>query len=116
MRDGAALAGGGVVTTARASEGHVIAYPDSVDYRGRHYVTPTCSCGWRGTRGAGGYVASRTVGQENEARAHLAEARDEAVRSQLDSPAWWGLRCETPHWTGSPDEGCDDCGFTTEVQ
>jgi rubrerythrin len=36
-------------------------------------------------------------------------------RHGSSSPTWWCMRCDTPHWSGSPEEGCPDCGHHEEV-
>lgn len=29
--------------------------------------------------------------------------------------SWWCIRCDSPQWSGSPEEGCPDCGMHVEV-
>lgn len=43
------------------------------------------------------------------------EIRLAALRREYESPVWTCLRCSQDHWHGSPEDGCDDCGFTQEV-
>jgi hypothetical protein len=38
------------------------------------------------------------------------ERRMEALRREYESPAWWCIECKTPHYIGTPEDRCDDCG------
>jgi hypothetical protein len=54
-------------------------------------TTPYCSVCQRGT---GGYVCGPC-------------ARDAAA---YESPAYWCPACKTPHYVGTPEDRCVDCG------
>lgn len=37
-------------------------------------------------------------------------------RTTYQSPAWWCIRCDTPHYVGGDDQRCDDCGWTGDIE